>query len=192
MTLPRLAPPLALVLVALVQTAVLAWMVVDRTRLIKTGKEVVLPIVPVDPRDLFRGQYVRLGYNISQVPARLIEGPLPARNAPFYVTIEQQPDDTWRPVKLTRDQPTGVGPRQMVIRARAMHGFPQTHPSVTGNIFVRYGIESYFVEEGQGPRLEALARDKKLAALIAVDARGTAAIKGIYIDGKLEYSEPLL
>ena len=56
---------------------------------------------------------------------------------------------------------------------------------------VRYGIESYFVPEGQGKRLEALAREKRMAALIAVDARGNAAIKGLIIDGKLQYEEPL-
>ncbi len=56
---------------------------------------------------------------------------------------------------------------------------------------MRYGIESYFVPEGQGPRLEALARDKKMAALIAVDSGGNAAIKGLVIDGVLQYEEPL-
>ena len=56
---------------------------------------------------------------------------------------------------------------------------------------MRYGIESYFVPEGQGKRLEDLAREKKLAALIAVDARGNAAIKGLIIDGVLQYEEPL-
>lgn len=56
---------------------------------------------------------------------------------------------------------------------------------------VRYGIESYFVPEGQGKRLEDLAREKRMAALIAVDSSGEAAIKGIIIDGKLQYEEPL-
>ena len=56
---------------------------------------------------------------------------------------------------------------------------------------VRYGIESYFVPQGEGPRLEQLARDKKLAALVAVDRAGNAAIKGILIDGALQYEEPL-
>ena len=50
-------------------------MVVDRTLLLKNGREIVLPIVPVDPRDLFRGEYVRLGYDISTVPAMLLSGP---------------------------------------------------------------------------------------------------------------------
>ena len=56
---------------------------------------------------------------------------------------------------------------------------------------VRYGIESYFVPEGGGERLEALAREKRMTALIAVDARGNAAIKGLIIDGVLQYEEPL-
>ena len=51
---------LALAILALVQTGVLAGMVWNRTWLLATGREIVLPIVPVDPRDLFRGEYVEL------------------------------------------------------------------------------------------------------------------------------------
>jgi uncharacterized membrane-anchored protein len=47
------------------------------------------------------------------------------------------------------------------------------------------------VPEGNGRELEALARDKKLAAVVAVDGGGHAAIKGLMIDGKLAYEEPL-
>ena len=191
MKLPRLALPIALAIATLVQTAVLAWMVIDRTRLLKTGQEIVLPIRPVDPRDLFRGQYVRLGYDISNVPLSLIEGPRPSVNAAFYVTIEMQDNGTWRPVKLSLQKPGTLDARQVALKARAYHRFPQGDAQ-NGSVFVRYGIESYFVPEGEGPRLEALARDKKLATLIAVDKAGTAAIKGIIIDGKVQYSESLL
>ena len=52
-------------------------MVIDRVRLLTSGREITLPIVPVDPRDLFRGEYVRLGYDIGSVPARLLDGPRP-------------------------------------------------------------------------------------------------------------------
>jgi uncharacterized membrane-anchored protein len=182
---------LALVIVALAQTGVLAVMVVDRVRLLKTGREITLPIVPVDPRDLFRGQYVRLGYDISRVPARLLEGSLPRPNAAFYVVLEKTPDGTWKPVKLTRTQVQEASPERIVLKARALHGRLYTGTSPDAVHFVRYGIESYFVREGQGPRLEALARNKKLSALIAVDGRGNAAIKGLLVDGVLQYEEPL-
>jgi uncharacterized membrane-anchored protein len=183
---------LSLVIVALAQTAVLAGMVGDRVRLLKSGREIVLPIVPVDPRDLFRGEYVRLGYDINSVPARLLEGPLPDANAAFYVTLERKPDGAWAPVKLARTWSEENAPDRIVLKARAQSGRLYQDPSnPNATYFVRYGIESYFVPEGEGPRLEALARDKKLAARIAVDKGGNAAIKGLIIDGAQQYEEPL-
>ena len=65
---------------ALAQTAVLAYMVIDRVRLLSSGREITLPIIPVDPRDLFRGEYVRLGYDIGRVPVSLLDGPAPGAN----------------------------------------------------------------------------------------------------------------
>ena len=183
----------ALALLALLQTAALAVLVFDRVRLLQTGREITLPIVPVDPRDLFRGEYVELGYTVGRVPARLLEGPPPRPHAPFYVTLAKGPDGTWAPVKLTRDKPQETSTDRIVLKGRSRFGWLITDPGNSSAInTVRYGIEQYFVPQGEGPRLEALARDKKLAALIAVDAGGNAAIKGLLIDGQLQYEEPLL
>jgi uncharacterized membrane-anchored protein len=181
---------LALAIVALAQTGVLAAMVIDRVRLLTSGREITLPIVPVDPRDLFRGEYVRLGYEVGRVPARLLDGPRPRVNAPFYVVLEKTPDGGWAPVKISRAKPSEASPDRIVLKARSVFRWPPA-TSASTVLAVRYGIESYFVPEGQGKRLEALARDKRMAALIAVDARGNAAIKGLIIDGKLQYEEPL-
>jgi uncharacterized membrane-anchored protein len=176
---------LALLIVALAQTGVLAAMVIDRVRLLKTGREITLPIVPVDPRDFFRGQYVRLGYDISRVPARLLEGPLPHPNAAFYVALEKGPDGAWRPAKLTRALLPETSPDRIVLKARAARGRLWADAGPEATYSVRYGIESYFVPQGEGPRLEALAREKKLTARIAVDSGGNAAIKGILVEGVL-------
>jgi uncharacterized membrane-anchored protein len=175
---------IALAITAVAQTAVLASMVIDRTLLLKNGREITLPIVPVDPRDLFRGEYVRLGYEISNVPAMLLSGPAPAANAAFYVTIQKNPQGGWTPVKVTATMPNETDPDRVVLKARTRWPFPTS-------TWVRYGIESYFVPEGQGRRLEELARDRKMAARVAVDSGGNAAIKGLIIDGVLQYEEPL-
>jgi uncharacterized membrane-anchored protein len=173
-----------------VQTGVLAAMVIDRVRLLSSGREITLPIIPVDPRDLFRGEYVRLGYEIGRVPSRLLEGPPPRRNAAFYVVIEKRADGTWAPVKVTRAMPQETSPDRIALSGRtAFNWVLWTSPNAMHQ--VRYGIESYFVPEGQGKRLEALAREKRMAALIAVDAKGNAAIKGLIVDGVLQYEEPL-
>jgi len=183
----------ALALLAFLQSATLAVLVFDRVRLLQTGREIALPIVPVDPRDLFRGDYVELSYAVGQVPTRLIEGPPPQPNAAFYVTLEKAQDGSWAPIKLTRDKPPETSTERIVLKGRSRFGRLSVDPSNANAVnSVRYGIEQYFVPQGEGPRLEALARDKKLAALIAVDARGNAAIKGLIIDGRLQYEEPLL
>jgi uncharacterized membrane-anchored protein len=191
MTLLRNRTVLALALIALAQTGVLASMVIDRTRLLKVGREITLPIRPVDPRELFRGEYVRLGYEIDSVPVRLLEGQPPERNAAFYVVLEKKEGGSWQPIRMSRTKPDEKSPERIVLKGRTRDGWPPAgHASATQQ--VRYGIESYFVPEGQGRRLEKLAAERKLAALIAVDSNGNAAIKGIVIDGVLQYEEPLL
>ena len=62
---------LAAILVCLFQTGAIAALIVNRAMLLTQGREIVLSVMPVDPRDLLRGDYVRLGYTISQVPASL-------------------------------------------------------------------------------------------------------------------------
>jgi uncharacterized membrane-anchored protein len=181
---------LALAIVALAQTAVLASMVIDRTRLLAYGREITLPIVPVDPRDLFKGEYVRLGYEAGNVPVSLLEGPPPERNAAFYVVLEKKEGGAWQPVKASSSMPKETSPDRIVLKARSTWRWP-TRSSPTAVMRVRYGIESYFVQQGKGTPLENLARDKKLAALVAVDRGGNAAIKGILIDEQLQYEEPL-
>jgi len=76
MTMDRLSRiPLVLraLAVALVLSGTLAWMIVDRARLLQTGREIVLKTEPMDPRDIFRGHYARLNYEISRIPRSLVE-----------------------------------------------------------------------------------------------------------------------
>jgi uncharacterized membrane-anchored protein len=180
---------LSLAVLALAQSGVLAFMVVDRVRLLKSGREITLPIVPVDPQDFFRGEYVRLGYDVGTVPIRLLEGPPPRENEAFYVVLEKKPDGAWQAVKVARAMPQETSPDRIVLKARTTY-WP-TRDSATTSVRVRYGIESYFLPEGKGKETEDMARRKKLATLVAVDTRGNAAIKGLVVDGVLQYEEPL-
>ncbi len=176
---------LAVGAVALLQSTMLGAIVWDRVQLLKHGREVVLPIIPVDPRSLFRGDYVQLSYDVSRVPGRLLEGS-PQRGEAVYVSIARGADGAWTAIRVTPGHTGAGGADGIVLRGRLEHGGSDGQDAV-----VRYGIESYFVPEGKGRELEALARDQKLAAVVAVDARGHAAIKGLMIDGKLAYEAPL-
>jgi len=185
----------ALALVAGVQTAVLGWIVWDRVSLLQTGREVVLEVTPVDPRSLFRGDYVILSYQISRVSSALLVGPPPVSGAPVYVTIEQK-EGNWHTVALSASRPSGPTAGQVVLAGRLRRndwrrlGGEGRSPDAT--VGVRFGIESYFVPEGKGRALESLVQDRRISAVIAVGADGAAAIKGLAVDGKRLYEEPLL
>ena len=55
----------SLLVVAALQSLVLLWMVWDRVSLLANGREIKAAVVPVDPRDVFRGDYVTLGYGFN-------------------------------------------------------------------------------------------------------------------------------
>ena len=100
------------------QIAALGYMVWDRTSLLRNGREIVLDVIPVDPRSLFRGDYVILSYAISQAPATLMEGPPPARNAAVYARIA--PEGTgWKVVGLTSSYPVSVANGEIVLQGKS-------------------------------------------------------------------------
>ena len=176
----------------------------DKQGLLRHGREIVLPVTPVDPRDLFRGDYVILGYAVAQVPGpagesgKLDPGPIVPGKAtpaaalrprtPLYATLEQQADGGWQAVASSRTHPGSVATNQVVLQGRTNER-PWSRP---GTVQLRYGIESYFVPEGTGKPLEDSVREKKIQALIAVAKDGTAAIKGLIIDGERHEDPPLL
>jgi uncharacterized membrane-anchored protein len=167
-----------------VLTCILGAMVVDRMLLLRNGREIVLPIRPVDPRDLFKGDFARLGYDISRLDASLASGlGGEQREQIVYVTLERDAAEAWKPVAVARTLPTGLGPNQIAIRGRTSRYAPK---------LISYGLERYYLPEGTGNRIEALAGKSQLSAIVAVDGGGRAAIKGLVIDGKRVYDEPLL
>ena len=188
MTWPINRTVTALIVVALAHSIVLGWMVFDRVRLLTSGQEVVLPVIPVDPRSLFRGDYVRLGYAISQVPPPSDSPDTLRRGTVLYVTIAKDDKAGWVASASALDAPRALEPTQRVLRGRTQYKWNRKR---TGNLRVRYGIESYFVQEGHGKALEKQARDGKIAAVISVGPSGQAAIKGLMINGKRAYTEPL-
>src|SRR5882672_4708697 len=62
------------------QFLILAVMAGQREWVRHTGRAVYFRTAPVDPRDVMRGDYVRLSYDISRVPRELWRGPLPAQS----------------------------------------------------------------------------------------------------------------
>lgn len=182
---------IAIAAVAGIQTLALAYILANRISLLASGREIVAEVVPVDPRDLFRGEYVILNYTFT----RTGEVPVPDTTRSgdtLYVTLKPGAEPkSWEIVSASDSYPANTAPENVVLKgfANYVSGKTDTRPATAS---IRYGIESYFVPEGKGKELEGLVREKKIATVIAVGRNGEAAIKALEIDGKRIVEEPLL
>ncbi len=138
------------------------------------GPTVVLRAVPVDPRDFFRGDYVVLRYEISDIDLARVpsSGSRFTRNDTVYVGLDRNADGTWRCASVGEGRPAG-------------------RPSLRGKVVSRsgsrmaleYGIESYFVEEGRGKVIEAARNSRDLTAEVAVGPGGQGIVKTLRANG---------
>jgi uncharacterized membrane-anchored protein len=157
------------------QLVILVGMIALRAVPLVFGQTVLVRVEPVDPRDLFRGDYVILSYGFSRVPQEGIDGlqenerrwsKLEGRTV--YVPLV--PDSNrvhWRAERIT-----------MVKPARGL--FLKGHMERYGSI--KYGIESYYVQEGSGRVYEQALRERHLTAELAVTSSGKAALRGLRIE----------
>jgi uncharacterized membrane-anchored protein len=165
-----------LLVTVVAQLVILVGMIALRAIPLVTGQTVLVRVVPVDPRDLFRGDYVILSYDFSRVPREGIEG-LSEKERGSWSKMEGRtvyvplvPDSVaghFRAEKVTVERPA-AGP--------FLRGQMQRHGSI------QFGIEAYYVQEGTGRRYEQAIRDQQLSAELAVTSTGQAALKGLRID----------
>ena len=104
----------------------------DPRRPLIVGETILLQVEPVDPRDLFRGDYVALSYAINRVPPEGIEGI--ARSADDYGQ-RREPEERTVYVSLAprRTANTGMGPRVDV------HGRRRASSSPASTVATRTG-----------------------------------------------------
>ncbi len=191
MTVPRFAIP-ALATAAILQSLVIGWTVWDRARLISGGREIRAAVVPVDPRDVFRGDYVVLGYGFSgrndiALPQGAREGDA------VYVLLKRQGPNEWAQASVSFVQPETATQDEIAVKAiveSVRPGRSDGGGAVLGGL--RYGIERFYVPEGEGREIEGLVRDQRVVAVLAVGADGRMALKGLETDGKPIASEPAL
>jgi uncharacterized membrane-anchored protein len=144
--------------------------------------------VPVDPQDLFRGDYVVLNYDISRLDVKTIEGEDKFASGDIaYVTVRKSADNDWTAVSIAH-KPGATSSGDIPIRATVMSADDTTNEGPS-YVTLTYGVESYFVPQGTGHDIERQAREHKLSVDVAVDENGRAAIKAIRGDGKVFYTE---
>lgn len=182
--------PIAL-LVALLQIGVLYGMIHGRVSILRDGREVTLTVLPVDPRDLLRGDYVRIGYTISSLPVALVEEPEKADPAErvVYVRLRPNADGVSEAVAARFGERPHAAPEPQDIDIR---GVTYVSPDALSSFLpVDYGIERFYLPEGEGRPIEQGVGVRPFSMKVAVAADGTAQIKAFYDGDKLIHSEPL-
>lgn len=128
------------------------------------GTPVLLKTAPIDPRDIFRGEYVSLNYEISLIKSNDLDM---GYDRDIYVVL-QKGDPYWDAVAIDTVKPK-TGPDQVILKGKA--GYYDSHNQ---GYRVYYGIDSYYVEEGSGPEMERL---RNIDVLVRVDQFGNAVIE---------------
>jgi len=182
---------IAAIIAAALQTAVLGYMVGERAWGLRSGIEVLLKTAPVDPRDLLRGDYVTLNYDISRVPVSTLVGGAPTESLSgqvLSVRLKKQDDGYWGIAESSfgalESKPDTVVMKSMPFD----YYFSSTSQDMIG---VTYGIERYYVPEGDGRDIESARNDGRVAIAARISSDGVAHIRSLLLDGKPLYEEPL-
>lgn len=179
----------AAIIAAVLQTAILGYIIESRAAILRSGADVVLKTAPVDPRDFLRGDYVILNYDISSVPVSTVKGGLPkdAGEQVLWVRLRPQPDGFWA---IAESSFTALMPEtgSVVVKSQPFYSYGASSGDM---IRVEYGIERYYVPEGEGKPLEEARQDGNVSIAVRVSADGTAQIRSLLVDGKPAYEEPV-
>jgi uncharacterized membrane-anchored protein len=143
------------------QGLILTGMVAMAALPLVTGDEIQVKTQPVDPRDMFRGQYVRLGYAFSRIERHRL--PAEADQRPgevVFVSLTRAPDGSFEMAGASMQRP----PQGPYLRGRVRG---RESGMVEGQEFLRieYGIEAYFAPGDVALVLEDELRDGGVATL---------------------------
>lgn len=127
---------------------------------LRTGKAVLLKTVPVDPRDLFRGDYVILRYEISQLPEKYDF----KSDQKVYVVLNVDESNIATIDYVSEKQPKN----EFFIKGIVRKKYRRSR--------IEYGIESFFVKEHTGMDIQRKLR-KGAYAKALIDKNGRAKIK---------------
>lgn len=128
------------------------------------GKEVLLEIRPVDPRDLLRGDYVTLDFNISHYG----ESYLPYGD--INVILKTDENNVAEISFVAQDNDKSLE-KELYLKGKVIRNT------------IKYGIESYFVKENTGREIEQkINSSSKSYARVKIAPNGKAKVLGLELN----------
>lgn len=177
--------------IAIVQTAILGYMIEGRASILRSGTDVLLKTAPVDPRDLLRGDYVILTYDISTISTTSITGTRPQTGEVARLNVRLKPgaDGFWT-VSAASFDPLAEEAGSVVLLSQPVTIYDWEWQNA-GNLTVSYGIERFYVPEGEGRPIEDGRNQGRVSVAVRVSEGGQAQIRALMLDNEPLYEEPL-
>ena len=145
------------------QVFVLIGMLVSANLPLYFGTEIKIATKPIDPRSLFRGNFVRLDYNLSPIKTNKAF----KKGQKIFITLKKQ-KDLFVTNKVSKTPP----PQELYIQCRV------TSTTVAEVYFKCANIGAFFTHKERALKLEKELR-KSAVAVIMVGSKGKMALKNI-------------
>ena len=164
---PKRTLGLGLALAVCFQITVLATEYVGSVWPLWYGTPITIKTEPIDPRSLFRGNYVRLNYAISSIDANRVQGRFKRGDVGYVLLAEHE--GVHEAVGLFKEPPK----EGLFIRGRI---------TSTGHQYrLKYGVEAFFMPKEKALAAERSVRDGAKAEVFITDS-GKAAINKLILN----------
>lgn len=159
-----------------VPVAVLLSMLVQPLAAQFFGEEIRLLTVPLDPRDLFYGDYVELSLAIETVDVRLLDDALFERvkdadfwkETPVYVSLERNANHIYEVKYVSEKKPDGLFIKGELYPYIFEEQILEEESISRQYVRIDYGLNRFYVEEGKGLELEKLSQRGEIAVTAKV------------------------
>lgn len=172
-----MTPGKKLLIVVAIQFLVLMSVLAFKQYTVWTGETVLLKTTPIDPRDLVRGDFVAVRYEISTIDRAKVADDYKYPTGPVYVELQRGTDGYWNAVAVHTERERSYD-GTVLIKGRVENGYQSS-----STISIHYGIEQVFVPEGSGGDLPS-GSGHTIAVEVKVDRFGNAVPRRFFVDGQ--------
>ncbi|MRX73825.1 hypothetical protein GJU40_16910 [Bacillus lacus] len=153
-----------------VPVVVLTSMLIKPVTTMVNGEEVTLATIPIDPRDIFYGDYVDLELEINELNASLLTEKLRKqltndsfhRDLTVYVSLSKDDNGIYKAVNISEEKPSGS-----FVQGKMLPYFIDSSENEQ-SVRINYGIDRFYVEEGTGLELEEQAREGQVVVTVRI------------------------
>jgi uncharacterized membrane-anchored protein len=160
-----------IILACLVPIGILIGMTVTPLNTLMTGEEIILRTIPVDPTDLFRGDYVVLRYEAEEIPSSLISEEIRTEidngryDTQVYIPLELK-EGVHTPTEVRLTKPA----TDLYLKGKLDYIGPSWEGEIEGEevAYISYSLDKYFVEDNTGLDLEEASSNGNILAKVKV------------------------